>query len=563
MSKPVEPIVIVGSGASAVHFARTLLEKGYRVRMLDVGRRGPTPVHASASFAELKQSLDDPAAFFLGEQFEDVAFPREGAGYSMRWPWLSKQARDTPSQDTSDSLHGFSHHFAHVFGSLPNFPMKPDGFAPIVSFAQGGLAEAWAAGAFAFNSNELAAFPFSYADIEPFYDLVAQRIGISGVHDDLADFNPVHRHLQPPLELNDHAAVLLKTYESRRDSINERLGCFMGRSRAATLTEDIAGRQACSYLGRCLWGCPTESIYAPRFTLRECQQFEQFEYLSGWYVSHFCLDQAGRITSVVAVSTESQREERFDVGTLVLGAGTIATSRIVLESIYRDTGQIERLTGLMDTRMLLIPFINPGMLCKPCQMDAYQYHQLAIAIRTPQSNQLAHGQITTMTGTAVHAAVQNIGFDLKTSLFVFRHARSAMGLVMVALHDERREENYLTLQFQNGSAPSRLVAHYRSASTESERIRWTVRRIVGLLRKLGCVAARRKVHVRPMGTGIHYAGTLPMSTTSARLCVSPHGHSWDFENLYVIDGSTFPFLPGKGLTFTLMANAARIADQAF
>ena len=41
------------------------------------------------------------------------------------------------------------------------------------------------------------------------------------------------------------------------------------------------------------------------------------------------------------------------------------------------------------------------------------------------------------------------------------------------------------------------------------------------------------------------------------------GQSHDFENLYLVDGVTFPFLPAKNLTFTLMANAARIAAESF
>ena len=36
-----DKVVIVGSGASGVHFALSLLEKGYEVVMLDVGVGGP------------------------------------------------------------------------------------------------------------------------------------------------------------------------------------------------------------------------------------------------------------------------------------------------------------------------------------------------------------------------------------------------------------------------------------------------------------------------------------------------------------------------------------------
>ena len=48
------------------------------------------------------------------------------------------------------------------------------------------------------------------------------------------------------------------------------------------------------------------------------------------------------------------------------------------------------------------------------------------------------------------------------------------------------------------------------------------------------------------------------SLTTTELC-----ESRDFANLYLADGSTFPFLPAKNLTFTLMANAVRIASNAF
>ena len=83
------------------------------------------------------------------------------------------------------------------------------------------------------------------------------------------------------------------------------------------------------------------------------------------------------------------------------------------------------------------------------------------------------------------------------------------------------------------------------------------------LRRLGCAVVPGTEHVRPMGASVHYSGTLPMSDREEPLTTSRDGRSHDFENLYLVDGTTFPFLPAKNLTFTLMANAARIADHAF
>ena len=51
-----------------------------------------------------------------------------------------------------------------------------------------------------------------------------------------------------------------------------------------------------------------------------------------------------------------------------------------------------------------------------------------------------------------------------------------------------------------------------------------------------------------------------MTARPTPLACSPSCQSYDFEKLYLVDGAVLPFLPAKNLTFTLMANAARVAD---
>ena len=46
---------------------------------------------------------------------------------------------------------------------------------------------------------------------------------------------------------------------------------------------------------------------------------------------------------------------------------------------------------------------------------------------------------------------------------------------------------------------------------------------------------------------------------AAQATLSGVAQSHDFGGLFVVDGSGFPFLPAKNPTFTLMANASRIA----
>ena len=524
-----EEVVVVGSGASGAHFALTLLKQGRKVTMLDVGVRPPEPVNPDQTVPELKSNLDDPTNYFLGDDFQAVVFPGAEDYYSQ-----------PPPKD-------------YVFESSGASEPKRDGFSPLLSYAQGGLAQAWTGGSYPFNDDELAEFPFSFEDIRPFYDEVGRRIGVVGdPDDDLAAFTPIHDGLMPPLDLDEHGRRLMKSYTDQRLDLNEQLLWRLGRSRVAVLSRDQGDRKACSYLGRCMWGCPTEAFYTPSITLNECLRYENFTYRPGHRVSHFNVDSSGAVTSVVA------GDEEIPVQKLVLAAGALTSSHIYLESWRRASGEIARLPGLMDNRQLFIPFVNLRMLGKRYDPKSYQYHQLAFAFGDPDPRKYIHGQITTLTTAMVHPVIQNLPVDLKAATTVFRNLHAALGLANAMHADWRRDDCYATLE------DDRLLLHYEAPPNEDFHIRYTMERMQQALLKLGCVAPPNMTQVRPMGGSVHYAGTLPMSENSA----DPHTttaqcESRAFKNLFVVDGATFPFLPAKQYTFTLMANAVRVANEAF
>ncbi len=63
------------------------------------------------------------------------------------------------------------------------------------------------------------------------------------------------------------------------------------------------------------------------------------------------------------------------------------------------------------------------------------------------------------------------------------------------------------------------------------------------------------------GSSIHYAGTLPYSHIPKKYHQRKDGLLYFTKNVYIGDSSGFCFLPAKGLTFTIMANAHRIAKK--
>jgi hypothetical protein len=532
-----DPIVIVGAGATAVHFAATALELGRRVVMLDVGGIAPAPAAPNASLNELKRDLDDPVKYFLGADYESLILPTETSEY-----------------------YGFPPSKSYVFAPLPGYEIVANGFQPLQSFAGGGLAQAWTGGSYPFNEGELEAFPFGWEAMGPAYGEVARRIGVSGVgDDDLGAFYPTHDGLLAPIALDEHSAQLLGEYSDKRERLGARHGMYLGRARSASLSHAHAERPACSLCGRCLWGCPTKSFYTPSVTLDVCKRNERFEYVSGVLVDRFEYDRANSVTHVAMRRVSNGAEERREVGTLVLAAGTISSGRVFLESLAR-AGVRHELDGLMDNRQVLMPFVNMKRLGAQFDDRSYQYHQLAIGAPGESPFDYVHGLVTTLTTGMIHPVMQNLPVGMRAATSLFREIHGGLGLTNINFADTRRAGNRLGLEKARDGA-SRLLITYAPPEDEGVKVRAMTKRFRGFLAALNCVAPPNMTRMRPMGASVHYAGTIPMFVNGGDFTSDRRGRVRPFDNLIVADGSTFPSLPAKNLTFTLMANATRIARE--
>jgi hypothetical protein len=280
-------------------------------------------------------------------------------------------------------------------------------------------------------------------------------------------------------------------------------------------------------------------------------------------VRHFRLNAAQQVTAVVAEEVTSKVLHEFAADKFVLAAGTLSSSKIFMDSILKATGRIVRLNGLMDNRQILIPFVNLRLVGKSYNPARYQYHQLALGIESDQKEEYIHGQITTLKSALVHPIIHNVPFDLRTSTLLFRNVRAGLGVVNLNLHHRRSAENYITVEPDPQTDSTKLVIHYETETSEKARIKKAVQTVKKVLWRLGCVVPPGMTHVRPMGSSVHYAGTIPMSSSATPHTASKFCQSHDFSNLYFADGVTFPFLPAKNITFTLMANAVRMAEAAF
>src|SRR5581483_3220927 len=100
-------------------------------------------------------------------------------------------------------------------------------------------------------------WPLSYKDVAPYYDLVEEYVGITGMSegaDELPDGN-----FHPPM-------VLTCTEVLFRNRIKQKFGRVTTLGRSANITKSINGRAPCHYCGPCWRGCVTHSYFNSAFT---------------------------------------------------------------------------------------------------------------------------------------------------------------------------------------------------------------------------------------------------------------------------------------------------------
>jgi choline dehydrogenase-like flavoprotein len=519
-------VAIVGSGVAGVSAALRLADRGIHCHIFDVGQQPAADEPVRENFYHLRQR-QDAFALMIGEQFERI-------------PHLSPAAPTVPAKLTPPRMQYVTRDAERLS------PLRQDGYAAVQSFAAGGLANAWGAGLYRFNQRDLTGFPLRAADLSPYYDRLSAEIGISGDADDLLPFYGSEPGLQPPLRLSEKARWLLARYQRRRAALNGR-GVFLGRPRSAVLTEPKPDRPACDYSSLEFWQPELPYIYTPAFTLRRLIQQGRVTYHRGVLVRSWSRDGAG--IRIHAQDLQSGAETTFDTDELVLAAGAIGSARLALQS------RNDRSTclNLLDNPTLQIPLILPWFIGRAFPTDCFGLTQLVMVCDLPQFAAPLQAAILEVTSPARSEFFSSIPLAARGNLQAIRWLVPAMLVMQLFLPAAPDQAASLRL------ATDGALAIRKPPPADD---RGAVSSLLGVANRLGALAHRGLIVAPPAGQGIHYAGTLPMSESPCRpYQCDRFGNLFGEPGVSVVDGAVFPALPAKNYSFSVMANAMRIADS--
>lgn len=524
-------VLVVGSGASAAMAASALVAEGVSTAMLDYGNDNPAGRESipDKPFDELRRTDDQQADYFIGRHLEGV--PRGD---------VKVGAQLTPPRQ-------FIH--ADTEGLL-SYSSKD--FHPMQSLCLGGLAAGWGAACFTYTDAELGRIGIESAGFDRYYNDVAREIGVSGGAPGECDpygWCGVNESL-PLLPLDTNSETVLRRCEVRRARL-QRSGFFCGRIPLAVLSRDHEGRRANPLHDMDFYSDSRQSVYRPRYTVDRLRKESCFAYIDRFLVHRFEEKDGG----IAVHGIREGKPETISGRRLILCAGAINSARIALNSVGRDGAR----TSLLCSPYTYIPCVNLAMLGRRAKDERHSLAQLAVFYKDARDPfDVLSIQMYSYRSLLLFKLVKEMPLPAWAGLMVARALMNSFAIFGAFFPDSQGEGKTIRVpQVCADRIPAIQIEYGLSAAAEQHR-RDQERGLARVLSSIGCVPVGR-IDPGP-GSSIHYAGTIPFNNPQSDSCFTRPDYTLaGTRGVYVGDSSSWNWLPAKGLTFTMMANARRIA----
>ena len=520
-------IIVIGSGPAGVSASHALLSKGEEVLMLDVGK-------------ELEPEREALVR-------ELVSTP------SSSWDENTLRAM---SENTSPDVKGLPKKL--VYGSdypfwipekLVSFVCKDSDI--FMSHAKGGLSNVWGANMLPLMPQDIQSWPIGLKELIPFYEKVSSFVDIASREDSLTSVLPLYGRASTPLPQSQQALGILEDLGKNREALSQS-GISFGQSRLAIRVHSGEHDEGCIKCGLCLYGCPYGLIYSSAFSLPFLQKMGNFSYKPGVFVTRIEESATGVIVHGRDVSTGAPLQ--FSGTRALLGAGTLASTRIVAESLEMYGVPFT----VRDSQYFLTPYLRlkgaPGVTTEKLQTLSQICIEILDKKITPKS---VHLLIYTY-NDLYYRALKKLSGPLFAIAKPFIHALLERLIVVQGyLHSD--DSPHLTLTVEKGERPS-VVVRGVSSSRAMEVSGKILKKIWGLSGILKGMPIPFMTHRGIPGKSYHAGGTFPMMHEPKGHASDTLGRPLSMKRVHLIDSSCFPNIPATNITFTVMANAYRIGS---
>jgi choline dehydrogenase-like flavoprotein len=406
-------------------------------------------------------------------------------------------------------------------------------------------------------------WPVEYSDLEPYYSLVDETIGVSGTAGDPA-FPGV---VAPPLP----QAPIGRAGRKMAEGMNK-LGWHWWPSTQAIATRTHGDRGACARWGMCMSGCPEGAKASFDVAMWPAAIAAGAKVVTHARVGEITVDKAGLATGATWYDADGA-EHHTAAQVVIVCANGVGTPRLLqLSTSARFPDGLANSSGLVGRRLMMHPFVGVmGTYEEPLEswlgpfgsyIYSLQFAETDLSrgfargakwtlqpIPGPMELLLRYGErpLTERTGAAGMALVERgLGRTFEWGCEV---------------EDLPEESNRVTLSdtmTDSSGLPAPKVT-YKVSADSRRNLDFMVERMTEAHQAAGAVET--KVVDWMPAVGWHMLGTARCGDDPATSVVDGYGRAHDVPNLFILDGSVFVTSSAVNPTSTITAFAARAAEH--
>ena len=413
---------------------------------------------------------------------------------------------------------------------------------------------------------DLANWPITYADLEPYYTKAEWELGVSG-QAGANPFDPPRSkpYPLPPMPVKS-AGVLLEKGARK-------LGLHAYPAPLAILSQPYQGRSACAHCGYCTffgceWGAKSSTLAT---VLRVAEKTGRCEIRANSYVRKISVGPSGRVDG--AIYFDKQKREHFQrARAVVVCANGAETPRLLLVSKSSLFPQgLANSTGLVG-KFFMVELGSFAIGTFEHPVNEYKSVQVTRVVQDfyesdPKRGFYGGGGIDFRflfypIGFALDGLSPDTprwGADFKKALRNnFTRTVTAFG----STTSLPIESNTITLdpEVKDAWGLPALRVTYKAHPDDFKTMNFFTEKSLDLLEAAGA-KSKWGFPVVDIGASVHLMGTCRMGNDPARSVVDKYHRAHDVQNLFIVDGSSFVTSGRNQPTCTIQALAYRAADH--
>ena len=527
-------IAVIGSSFAGIAAAQAIIDRGYKVTILDVGEQ------LDVRRQGVVQTLHDQ---------DPIRWTTNGANFIRENATFGQSFLPKKMHFGSDYIYADDRPFSRVF-------TKAEGRVPYPTLAKGGFSNIWGAAALPIDSCDMSNWPISHSDLEPYFKKIAELIPLCGGEGNLSDSFPTYRSVVGGLDIGPQGKSLLVDLKRAKDRLLERHSLY-GKSRLAIHSQaDGNNILPCNGCGHCFTGCVRNSIFSTLPILEGLVHAKKAEYVSGFYVNK--IDERNSRVFISGIDTRLNEEVELIFDAVFVGAGPINSTRLLLRSknIY------DQAVHLKESQKFVIPLFRLRGADTAIDYPSITLASVFFETKVPTiSDHWVHTQIIPMNEMIIDAAGL-LGVKHFLGKRIWRPLLRRMMVGWVGMHSDH--SSHIELVLRRGTKNEDTLELDLQVS---EKARAIARKVANDLFQKGLLFNSLfcywMIKFSNPGSGTHCGSSFPMKAKPiGQFDTDTFGRPFGWSKVFVVDSSVLPSIPGTTLAFTVMANAYRIATTA-